>query len=155
MVKVANKRKLKWCLLHYEVGNTTSKGRKPSRISQRRFQQIYKEYKTTKEIPSIEKDVSKPKKEIPDKYKTIIKQQYEKTLCGAVYLEKKLNITNDLHISHNVIHRVLLELVTLNMRSLNKNVENLGYATNKPTLHLGTYRLSLYQRWPVSLYYFR
>ena len=72
MVKVANKRKLKWCLLHYEVGDTTSKwAANHLSISQRRFQQIYKEYQTTKEMPSIGKDVGRPKKK---KYLTDIKQ---------------------------------------------------------------------------------
>ncbi|MCL1970527.1 MAG: hypothetical protein FWF66_03615 [Candidatus Bathyarchaeota archaeon] len=91
MVKVANKRKLKWCLLHYEVEDATSKwATNHLGISQRRFQQIYKQYQTTKEVSSIGKDVGRPKKEIPDKYKTIIKQQYEKTLCGAVYFSKSI-----------------------------------------------------------------
>ncbi|MDR2204478.1 MAG: hypothetical protein LBE76_09370 [Nitrososphaerota archaeon] len=40
-------------------------------------------------MPDIGKNVGRPKKEISDNWKTIIKQQYEKTWCGAVYLEKK------------------------------------------------------------------
>jgi putative transposase len=111
MVRITNKRKLKWCLLHYESGDTTSKwAANHLCISQRRFQQIYKQYKTTNQIPCIGKDVGRPKTQISTEWKNIIKQQYEKTWCGAVYLEKKLNSTHDLHISHNMIHKVLLEL---------------------------------------------
>jgi hypothetical protein len=111
MVKLSNKRKLKWCLFHYEKGDTTSKwAANHLGISQRRFQQICKQYQETKEIPANWKGVGRPKKEIPANWKTTIKQQYEKTWCGAVYLEKKLIIKHNLHISHNMIHRVLLEL---------------------------------------------
>ena len=111
MGKVTSKRKLKWCLLHYESGDTTSKwAANHIGISQRRFQQIYKQYISTKQIPNIGENVGRPKKEIPTEMKNIIKQQYEKTWCGAVYLEKKLFATYGLHISHNTIHRVLLEL---------------------------------------------
>lgn len=53
MVRLTNKRKLKWCLLHYEAGDTTSKWvANHLGISQRRFQQIYKQYQTTKQIRS-------------------------------------------------------------------------------------------------------
>ena len=111
MGKVTSKRKLKWCLLHYESGDTTSKwAANHIGISQRRFQQIYQQYISTKQIPNIGENVGRPKKEIPTEMKNIIKQQYEKTWCGAVYLEKKLFATYGLHISHNTIHRVLLEL---------------------------------------------
>jgi hypothetical protein len=90
MVKLSNKRKLKWCLLHYELGDTTSKWvASHLGISQRRFQQIYRQYQTTKKISDIGKNVGRSKKEISDNWKTIIKQQYGKTWCGAVYLEKK------------------------------------------------------------------
>ncbi|MDR1993483.1 MAG: DDE-type integrase/transposase/recombinase [Nitrososphaerota archaeon] len=111
MVKLSNKSKLKWCLLHYEKGDTTSKwAANHLGISQRRFQQIYKQYQTTKEMPNIGIDVGRPKKEILAEWKTIIKQQYEKTWCGAVYLEKKINTKHHIYIPKHIIHQVLLEL---------------------------------------------
>ena len=111
MVKLSNKRKLKWCLLHYETGDITSKwAANHLEITQKRFQQIYKQYQTTKETPNIGKNTGRPKKEISNEWKAIIKQQYEKTWCGAVYLEKKINIQHHLHIPKHIIHQVLLEL---------------------------------------------
>jgi len=62
MVKLSNKSKLKWCLLHYEKGDTTSKWAANHLGISQRFQQIYKQYQTTKEIPNIGKDVGRPKK---------------------------------------------------------------------------------------------
>lgn len=111
MVKVEDRRKLKWCLRHYESGEVSSRwAANYLQITQRRFQQLYREFKETGKVPDIGLGVGRPKKEIPDNMRQIIKQQYEKTGCGAVYLEKTLNTRRGIHIPHNVIHKVLLEL---------------------------------------------
>jgi putative transposase len=111
MVKVENRRKLKWCLLHYESGEIGSKWASGHlEITPRRFQQLYKEYKATGKIPDIGLDVGRPKKEVPNEYKRIIKQEYERTCSNAVYLEKTINAKHGIHIPHNLIHQVLLEL---------------------------------------------
>jgi len=80
--------------------------------------------------------MGRPKKEIPSQHITTIKQQYEKTWCGAVYLEKKLINTHNLHISHNMIHRVLLKLGYAKHETSSKNVENLGYVMSGRILYL-------------------
>jgi putative transposase len=111
MVKVEDRRKLKWCLVHYESSEVGSKwAAKRLQITPRRFQQLYKEFKETGKAPDIGLNVGRPKKEISEDCKQIIKQQYEKTHCGAVYLEKTINTRQGIHIPHNVIHQVLLEL---------------------------------------------
>jgi len=90
MPKIKNKRKLKWCLQHYDTQEITSKyAAKQLEISQRRFQQVYKQYQLTGKTPTIGQHIGRPKQEIPQEWKNIIKQQYEKTWCDAVYLEKK------------------------------------------------------------------
>ena len=111
MVKIADRRKLKWCLVHYKAGETTSKWAATHlRISQRRFQQLFKEYQATGKIPNIGLRVGRPKKQIPADWRRIIKQQYERTWCNALYLEKKIIALHSIHIPHNIIHQVLLEL---------------------------------------------
>jgi transposase len=111
MVKVENRRKLKWCLIHYESGEISSKWvAKHLEITPRRFQQLYKKFKENGKVPDVGLGVGRPKKEISDDYKQIIRQQYEKTHCGAIYLEKTLNTRQGIHIPHNAIHKVLLEL---------------------------------------------
>jgi putative transposase len=111
MVKVENKRKLKWCLVHYDLSEVNCRwASKHLEITARRFQQLYKEYKTTGKIPDIGFDVGRPKKKLPDEWKKIIKLEYEKTCSNAVYLEKTINARHGIHIPHNVIHQVLLEL---------------------------------------------
>jgi putative transposase len=132
MVKLASQRKLKWCLVHFKAGELTSNWTAKYRgVSQRRFQQIYKEYQTTGKIPSIGLNVGRPKKEVPQQWKSLIKEQYEKTHCGALYLEKKLITKHGVHISHNIIHQVLLELVTLITKYQSRGEENLGYTMSE------------------------
>jgi putative transposase len=111
MVKLANQRQLKWCLQHYSKGEIKSKDiAKYLSISQRRFQQIHKQYQQTGKIPHIGQTIGRPKKEPPTEHKNLIKQQYEKTRCNAVYLSKKIKHEHHIHISHRIIHKVLLEL---------------------------------------------
>jgi putative transposase len=111
MAKLVNRRQLKWCLRHYSLGEVSSKcAAKYLGVSQRRFQQVYKQYKQTGKIPNIGLKVGRPPKIIPQEWKTIIKQQYEKTYCNAIYLGKKIRLQRHIHIPYNMIHRVLLEL---------------------------------------------
>jgi transposase InsO family protein len=112
MTKIASQRKLKWCLQHYDTQEITSKwAAQHLKISQRRFQQVYKQYKQTGKILHIKQRAGgRPKKEIPKEWKNLIKQQYEQTRCNALYLEKKINHKHHIHISHRIIHEVLLEL---------------------------------------------
>ncbi len=111
MVKIENRRKLKWCLVHYELGDISCKwAAKHLEVTPRRFLQLCAEYKSTGKVPDVGVDVGRPKKEIPDEYKQIIKQAYEENPVNAVYLEKTIKRQRGIHIPHNVIHKVLLEL---------------------------------------------
>jgi transposase InsO family protein len=111
MAKLASRRQLRWCLQNYNTGKITSKdAAKYLGISQRRFQQVYKQYQLTGKIPEIGLRVGRPKKELPQEWRTIIKRQYEKTHCNALYLEKKIKQQHQIRISHRIIHKVLREL---------------------------------------------
>jgi len=111
MVKVENRRKLKWCLVHYDLGEISCKwASKHLEVTPRRFLQLCAKYKSTGKIPDIGFNVGRPKKEIPPEWKQIIKQEYEKNRLNAVYLEKTINAKYGIHIPHNMIHKVLLEL---------------------------------------------
>jgi len=65
---------------------------------------------TNRQNTTIGLKVGRPKQEIPTEWKNIIKQQYEKTYCNAIYLGKKISIQHHIHIPYNIIHQVLLEL---------------------------------------------
>jgi len=50
--KLVNRRQLSWCLRHYGLGEVTSKcAAMYLGVSQRRFQQVYKQYQLTGKYP--------------------------------------------------------------------------------------------------------
>jgi putative transposase len=90
MVKVKDRRKLKWCLVHYESSEISSKwAANYLQITPRRFQQLYKEFKDAGKAPEIGLNVGRPKKEISKDCKQIIKQQYEKPTAALSTWRKR------------------------------------------------------------------
>jgi putative transposase len=110
MVKIKNKRKLKWCLKNYNSGKITQKwASQYLKITPRRFRQINTQYKCTENVPEIGINIGRPKKQIPDNWKSVIKQEYEKDRLNALYLEKTIYARYKIRIPHNTIHSVMLE----------------------------------------------
>ena len=65
MVKVRDKRKLKWCLVNYDSGKITQKwASKHLEITPRRFRQLHQEYKATGKIPDVGINNGRPRKTI-------------------------------------------------------------------------------------------
>jgi putative transposase len=111
MVKIKNKRKLKWCLINYDRGEITQKWASwYLGITTRRFRQVYRIYKNTGEIPIIGGNIGRPKVQIPNEWKDIIRQEYEAFRLNALYLEKTIYARHQVRIPHNTIHRVMVEL---------------------------------------------
>jgi putative transposase len=111
MVKVRDKRKLKWCLVNYNSGKITQKwASKHLGVTPRRFRQINQQYKTTGTIPDVGANNGRPTKHISAESVRIIKQAYEKDHLNAVYLEQIIYHRLGISIPHSSIHEVLLEL---------------------------------------------
>jgi putative transposase len=70
---------------------------------------LYKEYKTTGQIPIIGVNIGRPKKEILDEWKDIILKEYEAFRLNALYMEKTIYARHKIRIPHNTIHKVMLE----------------------------------------------
>jgi putative transposase len=110
MVKIKNKKRLKWALKRYENSNSDQQqlafflG-----VTTRRFRQLYTEYKTTGKIPIVGCKIGRPKKAILRSYWQLIVEKYDKYLLNALYLEKVIYAENNIRIPHNTIHKVLLE----------------------------------------------
>jgi 3-methyladenine DNA glycosylase AlkC len=51
----------------------------------------------------------RPKKDIPEKWKEIIKEEYEMFRLNALYQEKTIYARCKIRIPHNTIHKVMLE----------------------------------------------
>lgn len=111
MVKIKNKRKLKWCLINYDRGKISQKWASwYLGITTRRFRQVYRIYKNTGEIPIIGANIGRPKVQIPDEWKDIVKQEYETFRLNAMYLEKTIYARCKVRIPHNTIHKIMIEL---------------------------------------------
>ena len=110
MVKIDNKRKLKFYLRDYERGNISQKSAAETLgITSRRFRQIYEIYKSTGSVPIIGLKLGRPMKEVPEEWKEIIKQEYEKYRQNALYQEDTIFARCKIRIPHNTIHKVMLE----------------------------------------------
>lgn len=111
MVKIKNKRKLKVYLKDYDSGLISQElASKYLGITPRWFRHIHKIYRSTGSIPAIGINLGRPKKEIPEEWKEIIKQEYETFRQNALYQEKTIFARCKIRIPHNTIHKVMLEL---------------------------------------------
>ena len=85
MVKINNKRKLKVYLKDYDSGSISQElAAKYLGITPRWFRQIHKIYRSTGSIPAIGVNLGRPKKEVPEEWNEIIKQEYEKFRQNAL-----------------------------------------------------------------------
>ena len=110
MVKINNKRKLKVYLEDYDSGIISQElAAKHLGITPRRFRQIHKTYRSTGSVPTIGVNIGRPKKEVPEEWKEIIKEEYEKFRENALYQEKTIYARCKIRIPHNTIHKVMLE----------------------------------------------
>jgi putative transposase len=110
MVKIRNKRKLKWCLKQYYNGKNSQKWlSKYLGITPRRFRQIYSEYRRKGEIPLIGRDIGRPKKDMPKEWEEIVISEWSKDKLNALYLEKTIYYRYKIRIPHNTIHKIMLE----------------------------------------------
>src|SRR3990172_8196133 len=107
MVKLTEKN-IKWIIRHTEIqkDETTESISMMYKISERRVQQIRKEYKDTGEIPRLIKS-RRPKTELSDRDEEIIRKAWESTRVGARLLFYDLK-SEGYKIPHNKINKYLL-----------------------------------------------
>ena len=104
------KNKLIETLRRKNDGWTTYRTRKIAGISIRRVNQVWKEYQRTGEIPTVGKTNGRPKKPIEDWEIEIISVAWEKYRVSADTLERCIERDSNVHIGHNRIHKILLQL---------------------------------------------
>jgi putative transposase len=110
MVKIKNKKRLKWALEHYK----NEKGTQQEvagflQITPRRFRQLHTAYIKTGILPDLGKNLGRPKQPILPEHKAIILEKHAKYQSNALYLEKVIYAENQIRIPHNTIHKMLLE----------------------------------------------
>ena len=73
--------------------------------------QLWKQYRETGIIPGIGNAMGRPKKPVTDEESGVIEKAYERFRYGARMLEKLIWNDYTVSISHNRIHRYLMELI--------------------------------------------
>ena len=90
-------------------GWTTYQVRKIGGVSVRRVNQVFKQYQESGRIPELSR-AGRPAKQIEDWEVCLVKLAYEKYKVRASTLEKCIAEDYDRHISHNRVHRIMLQL---------------------------------------------
>jgi len=105
-----NKSKLVETLRKLNEGKTTYQARKVADISVRRVYQVKEAFDKTGEIPMIGKRVGRPRKNAEMWEVDAVKKTFDKYRLSASTLEKLIEKDLKLKISHNRIHKILLDL---------------------------------------------
>ena len=91
-------------------GMTSYQVRKIAGISTRRVDQIYSEYLKTGEAPEIGRKMGRPHRPITLQETKLVQEAYKYYRVCAETLEKLILRDNEIHIPHNHIHKIMLNL---------------------------------------------
>ncbi len=106
---ILTKRKVR-CLIRWKERGESSKDiAQDLKVTKRRVNQVWRQYKETGEVPEIGNDVGRPRKENTEREMQIILEAKDKYKLGARRLEPIIDRDYEVHIPHNRIHRYLLE----------------------------------------------
>jgi len=108
-MKKLNNKKVAWIVRQMDNGGGSKIIATIQKITQRRVQQIYKQYKTEGQIPKLRKCGKPDSEPITEEQKKFIIQEHERTRLGAMYLEKYIERKHKIHVPHNRLHMILLE----------------------------------------------
>jgi putative transposase len=104
------KKKVKYLIRWKERGKSSREIGIELHVSKRRVNQVWKEYIETGEIPEIGKNLGRPRKEITEEEGEMVLEAKKKYKLGARRLEPIIERDYGVHIPHNHIHRILLEM---------------------------------------------
>lgn len=109
MRKITDEKKLRWCLRQFEAGKESGKYLASYLgVSTRWFRHLYSSYKQTDNFPEL-KRAGRYSKPIPEKWKELVKIEWEKQHVNALYLERAVSYYQKVRIPHNTIHKIMLE----------------------------------------------
>ncbi len=91
MVKLDDS-KIAWIIKMKEQGVKNAEIASVQKVSIRRVQQIYAEYRKSKQIPSLKK-AGRPKKEITEFERSMVREAYGLFRSNALYLEVFISYT--------------------------------------------------------------
>lgn len=98
------KRKVVWIVRWFQRNMSTKDLALSQKVSQRRIQQLLKEYRSTGHVRF--RFPGRPRKHVPIGHIRLILREHPRN-SGAVILERKIRAKHNMHIPHNTIHMVL------------------------------------------------
>jgi len=104
------RRKIRWLIKRKKEGMSSKSIARALKISKRRVNQVWRMYMQDGEIPVIGENIGRSKKEVTEEERRIVLEAKEKYKLGARRLEPIIERDYGIHIPHNRIHRILLEL---------------------------------------------
>ena len=103
------KKKIRWIIRQKEKKESSGIIAKIQHITRRRVNQLWKQYRSTGEIPIIGEAMGRPKKPVTAEESTMIDESYQRFRYGARMLETLIRKAYTLTISHNRIHKYLMD----------------------------------------------
>lgn len=103
------KKKIRWIIRQKEKTESSGVIANIQNITRRRVDQLWKQYRETGIIPKIGVAMGRPKKPISGEESAVIDNAYRQFRYGARMLEKIIRKIYALLISHNRIHRYLMD----------------------------------------------
>ncbi len=104
------RRRIRWLIKRKKEGMSSKSIARALKISKRRVNQVWRMYMDSGEIPVIGENIGRPKREITERERRIVLEAKKKYKLGARRLEPIIERDYGMHIPHNRIHRILLEL---------------------------------------------
>ena len=105
-----NKNKLLETIRALNNGSTSFQARKIAGISVRRVNQIWQEYLKNKELPKIGRVMGRPIRPITKTERRIVTEAFKLYRVSATTLEKIIKRDYKMHIPHNHIHKILVNI---------------------------------------------
>jgi putative transposase len=103
------RKKIRWIIRQKEKKESSGIIAKIQHITRRRVDQLWKQYRETGVIPIIGETMGRPKKPVTTAESAVIEEAYRRFRYGARMLEKIIRKVYALIISHNRIHRYLMD----------------------------------------------
>lgn len=91
-------------------GESKYQARKIAGVTKQRVYQIWNAYNQTGTVPELGKNVGRPRRPISDEERDLVRSAYDRYRLGADALEPLIVRDKGVHLSHNHIHRILLEI---------------------------------------------
>ena len=98
--------KVRYIIRHKKKGESSDAIGKDMKISTRRVNQVWREYKETGKQPIIGMGLGRPKKVITPEESEIIKTAFNRFKFGAMMLETVIDCIYNIHIPHDEKNRI-------------------------------------------------